>query len=220
MEEAGEPTSRRDLATAWASQFSRGTVLEYLNYVRQFAEHVAWFGPATEAPILDGRPYGAYRPRPLIFTREQVDALLAAAGTLTPRIRAASWQTFLGLLAVTGMRISEARNINDDDTIIDDEAGDGSGWARGTDTKFGKSRLVPLHARTMGAIRRYQRLRDRTFPIPKTTAMFVVRRGTRIAAPPRGTPSARYARQPTWPVDRPNRPPGCTTSGTRSRQTR
>ena len=180
MEDAGEPTIRRDLATAWAAQFSRGTVLERLNYVRQFAEHVAWFDPATEVPVLDGRPYGAHRPRPLIFTDEQINTMLAAAGRLTPRVRAASWQTLLGLLTVTGMRISEARNLNDGD-ISADESGDGSGWARVTDTKFGKSRLVPLHPTTMIAIHRYQRLRDRTFPVPKTTAVFVARRGTRIA---------------------------------------
>lgn len=180
MEEAGEATIRRDLATAWASQFSRGTVLERLNYVRQFAEHVAWFDPATEVPVLDGHPYGSHRPRPLIFTHEQVDALLAAAGKLTPRVRAASWQTLLGLLTVTGVRISEARNLNDDDITLD-ESGDGSGWARVTDTKFGKSRLVPLHRSTMAAIGKYQRLRDQTFPTPKTTAVFVARRGTRIA---------------------------------------
>ena len=180
MEDAGEPTIRRDLATAWAAQFSRGTVLERLNYVRQFAEHVAWFDPATEVPVLDGRPYGAHRPRPLIFTDEQINTMLAAAGRLTPRVRAASWQTLLGLLTVTGMRISEARNLNDGD-ISADESGDGSGWARVTDPKFGKSRLVPLHPTTMIAIHRYQRLRDRTFPVPKTTAVFVARRGTRIA---------------------------------------
>ena len=180
MEEAGEPTIRRDLATAWAAQFSRSTVLERLNYVRQFAEHAAWFDPATEVPILDGRPYGAHRPRPLIFTSDQTDTLLAAAGRLSPQVRAASWQTLLGLLTVTGMRISEARNLNDGD-ISADESGDGSGWARVTDTKFGKSRLVPLHPTTMIAIHRYQRLRDRTFPVPKTTAVFVARRGTRIA---------------------------------------
>ena len=180
MEDAGEPTIRRDLATAWAAQFSRGTVLERLNYVRQFAEHVAWFDPATEVPVLDGRPYGAHRPRPLIFTDEQINTMLAAAGRLTPRVRAASWQTLLGLLTVTGMRISEARNLNDGD-ISADESGDGSGWARVTDTKFGKSRLVPLHPTTMIAIHRYQRLRDRTFPVPTTTAVFVARRGTRIA---------------------------------------
>ena len=82
---------------------------------------------------------------------------------MTPKVRAATWQTLLGLLAVTGMRISEARNLDDED-ITADEAGDGSGWARVTDTKFGKSRLVPLHKTTMTAIRAYQRLRDRTFP--------------------------------------------------------
>jgi len=38
-----------------------------------------------------------------------------------------------------------------------------------------------MHATTMTAIRRYQRLRDATFPAPKTTAVFVARRGTRIA---------------------------------------
>ncbi|MBB2891031.1 tyrosine-type recombinase/integrase [Flexivirga oryzae] len=180
MEEAGEPTIRHDLATAWASQFSRGTVLEYLNYVRQFAAHVAWFDPATEIPILDGRPYGAHRPRPLIFTSDQIDMLLAAAGRLTPQVRAASWQTLLGLLTVTGMRISEARNLDDGDIALD-ESGDGSGWARVTDTKFGKSRLVPLRSSTMAAINRYQRLRDKTFPVPKTAAVFVARRGTRLA---------------------------------------
>ena len=102
MGAAGEPTIRHDLATAWVSQFSRGTVLERLNYVKQFAEHVSWFDSATEIPVLDGRPYGSHRPRPLIFTSNQIDALLAAAGRLTPRFRAGTWQTLLGLLVVTG----------------------------------------------------------------------------------------------------------------------
>ena len=179
MDTAGEPTIRHDLATAWVSQFSRRTVLERLNHIRQFAAHVAWFDPATEVPILDAQSYGSHRARPLIFTGQQIDALLAAAGKLTPRVRAASWQTLLGLLTVTGLRISEARNLNDDD-ITADESGDG-GWVRVTDTKFGKSRLVPLHVTTMTAIRKYQRLRDARFPIPKTTAVFVARRDTRIA---------------------------------------
>lgn len=181
MEEAGEATIRRDLVTAWVSQFSRRTILDRLNHIRQFAKHVAWFDPATEVPILDAGSYGSHRARPLIFTDEQINALLVAAGSLTPRVRAASWQALLGLLTVTGMRISEARNLNDEDITIDNDAGDGSGWVRVIDTKFGKSRLVPLHPTTMTAISRYQRLRDRTFPVPKTTAVFVARRGTRIA---------------------------------------
>ncbi len=179
MDEHGESTIRRDLATAWVSQFTRRTVSERLNHIRQFAEHVAWFDPATEVPLIDGNPYGTHRTRPLIFAPEQVDALLIGAGKLTPTVRAASWQTLLGLLAVTGLRISEARNLDDAD-ITADEFGQG-GWVRVADTKFGKSRLVPLHQSTMTAIRTYQRLRDATFPVPHTTAVFVARRGTRIA---------------------------------------
>lgn len=141
MDERGERTIRRDLVTAWVAQFSRRTVSDRLNHIRQFAEHVACFDPHTEIPLVDGSLDRSHRARPLILTAEQLNALLAAAGTLTPTIRAASWQTLLGLLAVTGLRISEARNLNDDD-ITAEESGPG-GWLRITDTKFGKSRLVP-----------------------------------------------------------------------------
>lgn len=179
MDEHDESTIRRDLATSWVSQFARRTVSDRLNHIRQFAEHAAWFDPATEIPLVDGNPYGSHRAHPLILTPPQLDALLTAAGRLTPMVRAASWQTLLGLLAVTGLRISEARGLNDAD-ITADENSDG-GWVRVTDTKFGTSRLVPIHASTLAAIRRFQRLRDRTFPASKTTAVFVARRGTRIA---------------------------------------
>lgn len=178
MDERDEPTIRRDLATAWVSQFTRRTVSEKLNHIRQFAEHVAWFDPATEIPLVDANPYGSRRARPLILTPEQIDALLVAAGKLTPTVRAASWQTLLGLLVVTGLRISEARNLDDADITMDESS---QGWARVADTKFGKSRHVALHQSTMTAIGRYQRLRDQTFPDPTTTALFVARRGTRIA---------------------------------------
>ena len=128
--------------------------------------------------MVDGNPYGSHRARPLILTSKQTDALLVAAGKLTPRVRAASWQTLLGLLTVTGLRISEARNLDDADITTNES---GQGWVRVNDTKFGKSRLVPLHHSAMTAIRRFQRMRDRTFPAPTTTALFIARRGTRIA---------------------------------------
>lgn len=67
MDKRGEPTIRRDLTTAWVSQFTRRTVSERLNHIRQFAEHVAWFDPDTEIPLVDGNPYGSHRARPLIL---------------------------------------------------------------------------------------------------------------------------------------------------------
>lgn len=90
MDERDEPTIRRDLATAWVTQFARRTVSDKLNHIRQFAEHVAWFDPATEIPFVDANPYGSHRSRPLILTPAQIDALLVAAGKLTPTVRAAS----------------------------------------------------------------------------------------------------------------------------------
>lgn len=185
MDDAGETTIRHDLATRWAARFTRSTVLTRLNAVRQFAEHVAWFDPATEVPVLDGRPYVNHRPRPHIYTTEQIDSLLHAAGRLTPTVRAATWQTLLGLLAVTGLRISEARMLDDAD-ITSDESGDG-GWARITETKFGKSRIVPLHATTMSALMSYRRMRNDAFPARSTEALFVTRRGSRIATSTAGS---------------------------------
>ena len=183
MEEAGEPTIRRDLATAWASQFSRSTVLEYLNYVRQFAAHVAWFAPATEIPILDGRPYGAHRPRPLIFTSDQIDTLLAAAGRLTPQVRAASWQTLLGLLTVTGMRISEARNLDDSDLTPD-----GSGWQRLGTREGHEVRQVPARPAA-----RDDHDRDQQIPTPS---------GQDVPGPEDGGGVCRPARLPDRSLDR------------------
>lgn len=187
MDDAGETTIRHALATRWAARFTRSTVLIRLNAVRQFAEHVAWFDPATEVPVLDGRPYVNHRPRPHIYTTEQIDSLLHAAGRLTPTVRAATWQTLLGLLAVTGLRISEARMLDDAD-ITSDESGDG-GWARITETKFGKSRIVPLHTTTMSALMSYRRMRNDAFPRRSTEALFVTRRGSRIATSTAGSTS-------------------------------
>ena len=177
MDQAGETTITHGLAVAWAARFTRGTVLARLNTVRQFAEHVAWFDPATEVPILDAQPYGSHRPRPRIFTEEQVDALLRAAGRLTPEFRAATWQTLLGLLAITGLRIGEACALNDTDVTA---TADG-GQALIRESKLGKSRIVPLHPSTMAAIAAYQRFRDREYPDRPTAALLITRKGTRPA---------------------------------------
>ncbi|MDR1151397.1 MAG: tyrosine-type recombinase/integrase [Bifidobacteriaceae bacterium] len=177
MEETGETTIRHDLATAWASRFNRSTVLVRLNMVRQFAEHVAWFDPATEVPVLDAKPYVNHRPRPRICSEEEIDALLRAAGRLTPEFKAATWQTILGLVSITGLRISEACAL--DDTDITSHGNGGQALVR--ESKFGKSRIVPLHTTTMSAVAAYQRLRDRKFPGRPAGALFVTRKGTRPA---------------------------------------
>lgn len=124
MADAGKTMIRHDLAIEWAARLSRGTVLVRLNAVRQFAEHLVWFDPATEVPVLDGRPYMNHRRRPHIYSTEQIGLFLRASGRLTPTVRAATWQTLLGLLVVTGLWISEGRALDAAD-ISRDESGDG-----------------------------------------------------------------------------------------------
>ena len=90
-------------------------------------------------------------------------------------LRARTYSTLFGLLAVTGMRVkSEALALNRED--VD--------WVRGVliirGTKFGKSRLVPIHPTTQRALRRYARFRDQIYPKPKTKAFFVSQRGARL----------------------------------------
>ena len=89
------------------------------------------------------------RPVPYIFTEEEILLLLAAAGRLGPAgsLRPHTYQTLLGLLAVTGLRISEALSIRMSDI--------GSDGLLIRESKFRKTRLVPLHQTSSSALVRY-----------------------------------------------------------------
>jgi integrase/recombinase XerD len=103
--------------------------------------------------------------------------LVRAAGRLAPPLRAATWQTVLGLLAVTGLRVSEACRLDHGDVDLD------AGVLTVRDSKFGKSRDIPVHESTTAALRRYGQLRDQLCPAPVAPAFFISTRGTRLDAP-------------------------------------
>ena len=90
-----------------------------------------------------------------------------ARTAIRQRLCAATYETLIGLLAATGMRISEAIKLDRAD--ID--------WAEGVllvrESKFNKSRYVPLHASTLDALERYARQRDRLCPNPRDPSFFV-----------------------------------------------
>jgi integrase len=72
---------------------------------------------------------------------------------MLPRpLGAATYQTLIGLLAVTGMRVGEAIRLDRDDLDADHD-----GLLRVRHSKFGKSRLVPLHPSTVTALLLYRR---------------------------------------------------------------
>ena len=113
-----------------------------LSVVRGFACYRSGDDLATEIPLPGLLPYRAMRARPYLYSEEEIDQLLNAAKSLrsTYSLRPWTYYCLFGLLAVTGVRISEALNLQPKD--VD--------WSEGVltihGTKFGKSRLVPLHA--------------------------------------------------------------------------
>jgi len=148
-----------DLAIEWATRTRRGSSDEVyqarrLDVVRIFALHLRALDPATEVPPLDVLSRRYRRIQPYLYAPAEITALMAAAGGLAPASRAATWQTLIGLLAVTGMRPGEACRLRTSDVDLDD------GTLVIADSKFGKSRQVFLHPATAAALRAYQRTRD------------------------------------------------------------
>jgi len=164
------------------------TMAGRLSEVRGFARYHLAHDPATEVPprhLLPntGRPARAY-----IYSEAEIIRLLRAARSQPeselfpepwwPRWRASLWHCYFALLAVTGMRLGEVRNLRDED--ID--------WKEGVLTirqaKFGKSRLVPLHPTMLRALRAHRRHRDRFFarcqPHVVPQHLFVTSRGTAL----------------------------------------
>ena len=89
-----------------------------------------------------------------MFSEKEILALLAAADTLSPRFKALTWRTLIGLLAATGMRPGEACHLTINDIDLT------NGVIEVLQTKFGKSRLVFIHPTTASMVARYLQARQ------------------------------------------------------------
>ena len=176
MEKEGAPYITTDLALRWAVQPSCQPAqwASYLSMVRRFARYVNAFDERTEIPPHGLLPYRARRMQPYLYTDEEIKRLMRAAKELPSPLglRAATYATLFGLLVVTGMRVSEPLGLDRDDVDL------GRGILTIRRTKFGKSRIIPLHASTREALRHYDNLRDRLFP--GIRSFFVNERGNRL----------------------------------------
>jgi integrase/recombinase XerD len=178
LDQAGAERITTDLALAWArlpGQAHPHYWRQRLSVVRGFARHLATIDPASEVPSQDLLP--AHRPRiaPYIYTGEEIASLIAAAGRLTPPLRAVRHQTLIGLLAVTAMRPGEALALDRDDVDLRHRV------VLVRTGKQRKQREVPLHDSTVTALDEYVRQRDARFPQPTTPAFFLSSRGGRVA---------------------------------------
>jgi integrase len=109
-----------------------------------------------------------------LYSEAEIRALIQAAATLRPHLRAATYQSLISLLVISGLRISEAIALDDEDLDVEHEL------LMVRDTKFGKHRLVPLHPSAMRALTRYRQLRQEQLPRPASPALLLSSRGTRL----------------------------------------
>jgi integrase len=149
-----------------------------LRFVRVFARYRNATDSRTQIPPTGLLPYRARRAEPYIYNDNEIIRLLQAAGQLgSPAgLRAPTYVTVLGLLAVTGMRISELVNLDNEDVDL------AHGQLTIRDAKFGKSRWLPLHPTTQQALQQYVRRRDQQYPIPCSSGFFVSEQGTRLTS--------------------------------------
>lgn len=173
-----------ELMAAWARLARQGagtqaTWARRLRRLRPFTRWLQQFEPATEVP--DESIFGPIPGRlaPYIYRDEELIALVRDAGHLGPRSspRAAVMRTLFGLLGCTGMRIGEALALTDADVDLN------AGLLTIRQSKFGKSRLVPLHPSATAELQRYRRERDRYVRSTPDTPLFIATRGQRFGHP-------------------------------------
>jgi integrase/recombinase XerD len=173
------------LALAWAQQPSTAQPAYWarrLSFVRGFARYRSATDPRTQIPPPGLLPFRAKRARPYLYSEQEICSLLQAALQMPSRyergqLRPWVYYCLFGLLSVAGLRLGEARNLELQD--VDLKAAVLT--IRGT--KFGKTRLVPLHASTCAVLADYLARRQRHWAGRAVSAyVFVSSRGNRLDA--------------------------------------
>jgi integrase len=173
-----------DLMAEWArhDKCSRGTAQTWarrLKLLRPFARYLRQFEPRTAVP--EESVFGPVpgRVAPHIYREEEIVDLLAAARELRPHggLRPATFETLFGLIASAGLRVSEALALLDTDVDLT------AGTLTVRQTKFAKSRQLPLHSSTVDALGHYRRIRAHHVRTTAEIPFFVGTRGQRLGQP-------------------------------------
>lgn len=164
----------------WKDAFgaaSRQTWAGRLSVVRIFAQWLNGIDPRNEVPPRGLIPARYRRSRPYIYSDQEIEQILAEAEKLpsVKGIRGLTCSTLFGLIAVTGLRVSEAIGLDNDDVDL----------VHGVLTirrgKCGKTRLVPVSESTLARLAAYANERDRLLGT-SPQSFFVSERGTRPRA--------------------------------------
>lgn len=176
-EAAGADAVTVEVALGWATlpqDASPTWVCHRLGVVRAFSRYLALVDARNQVIPTNLVPHQPLRATPFLYSEEQVLAMMAAARTFPSPMRQATFETILGLLWATGMRIGEALGLDRGDVDLV------HGLLTVRDSKFGKSRELPVHATTTDALAAYAKRRTKWFPVPTTPAFFVSAAGTRM----------------------------------------
>jgi integrase len=150
----GDTHVRAATAVAWASAAPSPTARHVrLRDVVNLARFLHAEDPVHEVPS-NLFPAPKQRPVPYIYTPEEITRLIGAAQQLreTYPLRRQVYATLIGLIAATGLRVSEALDLRFSDVLP-------QGVLQIRRTKFGKSRLVPLHPTAATALSGYLEVR-------------------------------------------------------------
>lgn len=164
------------LILEWVVQPGTGSSTYYakrLMSARGFAKYCAALDPRVQVP--DYRLIGPWyrRVAPHLYSTEEIRTLMQRARalpTFRSPLRPHTYETFIGLVACTGMRLREAMRLQLGDVDLE------AGTIRVGRCKFSPERLLPLHASTVRALRRYREARWRMHPFGE---MFFVGRSGR-----------------------------------------
>jgi integrase len=178
LDTIGAPTVTVEAALAWAQQPQTSPASSVwprrMTIARGFARYMAGIDPRTEVPPTGLVPSRQRWRPPFIYSPADIVALMGEAPSMRWRLPAATHETLIGLLAATGLRVGEALKLDRGD--ID--------WADGVlsvrESKFNKSRKVPVLTSTLAALQHYSHIRDELCPRPIAPSFFVSVRGTRL----------------------------------------
>jgi integrase/recombinase XerD len=166
-----------ELFLRWKKQYGSAnshTWCTRLSMVRVFASWLQGFDPRNEVPPLGLISSKQRRPRPYIYTDDQVVEIVAEAGRLPSSYGLRGWtcSTLFGLIAVTGLRVSEAIGFDDKDVDLKEAV---LSVRRG---KNGKCRFVPLSPCAAERLRAYRAERNRLLGTGRV-AFFLLENGER-----------------------------------------
>lgn len=179
MEQARADYIHTDVALKWSTQPTSVQPARWarrLSHVRAFARYCSAIDPRTEIPSARLLPFQYQRPTPYCFTDEDIEQLLQGARRWPAKdeLENHTLHCLFALLIVSGLRIGEALGLTLDDVDLVE------GILTIRSTKFGKSRLVPLHPTSVGALANYLQRRERFLAGRQLAHWFVSTRGTRL----------------------------------------